>query len=142
MRKLIYREGVTPPRYIEDEGEMYMPEVTVMHYYSHQEGYMTAEVVIFASKERVKEVIGKHWDYIYYEGAVALLLEAGIEVQVVEGIGIDGFNAEAFDLAEQTENAPGLHFHGRRILHEDTIEDLYREGLEWLASKASENEDE
>jgi hypothetical protein len=118
---------------------MYMSkEVTVMHYYSHQEGYMTAEVVIFASNERVKEVLGERWDYISYAGAVAMLLEAGIEVQVVEGIGIDGFNAEAFNLADQTDDAPGLHFHGRRILHEDTIEDLYREGLEWLERRRSE----
>lgn len=114
-------------------------EVTTLQDYSHQEGYMTQQCVIFASRERVKEVLSKH-DYgdvwsVNYDEAVALLVDAGITVIPVIGFGADGFNSEIFDMAAMKEYAPGLHFHDRPIMELVPLEDTVASGRNRLQDR-------
>jgi hypothetical protein len=93
-----------------------------------------------ASKERVYEVLGDHKDAVDYDAAVAILVDAGIEVVPVIGIGVDGFNSEIFDMADMKESAPGLHFDGRPIMSLDPLSEICERGREWL--EGDEDEDE
>jgi hypothetical protein len=112
--------------------EVNINEVTTLQEYSHQEGYMTNQCVIFASKERCKEVWSvSMWGDQYsmhYDQAIALLIDAGITVVPVTGFAADGFNSEIDDMGEWREHAPGLHFHNRLIMDCEPIEEIYRNG--------------
>jgi hypothetical protein len=98
---------------------------------------MTEQCVIFASNERVKEVLTPHaYGSVYgvgYSAAIALLVEAGITVVPVIGFASDGFNGETDDMATWRENAPGFHFHDRPIMSVEPLEDIVAKGKDCLA---------
>ncbi|AID50603.1 hypothetical protein [Bacillus phage CP-51] len=109
-------------------------EVTTLQNYSHQEGYMTEQCVIFASNERVKEILEPHtYGPVYSVGyceCIKLLVEAGIQVVPVIGFASDGFNQETENMADYKEDAPGLHFHGRQIMRLESVEKLIADAEE------------
>lgn len=69
---------------------MYQGNITIITDFGSQDGLITGQCIVFASNERVKEVIGDHTNYPI---AVKRLVEAGIQVvPVTSSIGIDAFN--------------------------------------------------
>lgn len=89
---------------------------------------MTEQCVIFASNERVKEILEPHtYGPVYsvgYEECIKLLVEAGIQVVPVIGFASDGFNAETEHMSQWKEDAPGMHFHERQIMDLETVEEI------------------
>lgn len=117
-------------------------EVITLQNYGHQEGYMTEQCVIFASKEQVKEILAPHVSgstyTVNYEETVALLVDAGITVMPVIGFAADAFNGEVSDMSNMKEYAPWHSFHNRPIMDLDPLEDIVARGRDRLEDNGEE----
>jgi hypothetical protein len=106
--------------------------VTTLQDYSHYEGHMTQQCVIFASKERVKQLLKPYVHALNYDATVAILVEAGILVVPVIGLFADGFNSEISDMADMKEDSPGLCSHGEPIMSLEPLANIHADGKRWL----------
>lgn len=103
-------------------------DVTTIQNYDHQDGFMTEQVVVLASKERVKEILEQEkYRDVYAVGfskTVSILVNEGITVIPTVGFFVDGFNNETIDMIDLREDAPGTHYDGEPIMRLRTIDEI------------------